>query len=495
MRIVPEKLLKALILLWNKAFLLCRYLSSLLGHIKLSPSPILIKKTDYKGDNMSSKSEFLGTENVHKLILKFGSFSVITMLATGAVSMIGTLIVSKGIDIHAVGAMGVLFPLITVYFGFSQLVAIGSASYISRMLGKDQQTEVKASIFVAYALTLILSILLIGITWLFMDQILTFLGADGEYEQTSRTYLSIFIYSIPFTAMTLLSSAIFRAYGKLNLSMLVILIESGLIIGLDALLIFVFSAGIIGVAVSNSIAGVIASIVGIILLIKINGGKQNLKAAFKWDLGILKNISNIGISALGRSLATAIFAFILNKAVAQLGGDEALTALGTVNRIIVFLLFAIMGINQAVQPILSYNYTAQKSDRVKQSLKYALIYATLIGLVGTFLGLFIPDDVVAIFTSNADILDDATLIFKMQLVLYLTVGIQTLSATYFQAIGNAWKSFFLSVFKPLLILIPLIYFLPYILENSILILWWIFPIADIFATIVCLLLLRRGIKN
>jgi len=444
---------------------------------------------------MNTNSEFLATESVHKLILKFGTFSVITMLATGAVSMVGTLIVSKGIDIHTVGAMGILFPLITIYFGFSQLVAIGSASYISRMLGKNQQDEAKSAIVIAYVLTVVISALLIISTWLLKEPILAFLGADGDYEETSRIYLSIFIYSIPFTAMTLLSSAIFRAYGKLHLSMLVILIEAGLILGLDAILVFVFDAGIVGVAASNGIAGGIAATIGIILLLKVNGGKKGVKAASKWDVGILKNIASIGVSALGRSLATAAFALILNRAVDALGGDEALTALGTVNRTLVFLFFAIMGVNQAMQPVLSYNYTAEKSDRVKASLKYALIYASLIGLVGTILGIFIPHHVVSVFTSDADVLDDATLIFRMQLVLYVTVGLQTLSATYFQAIGHAWKSFFLSVFKPLLILIPLVYFLPNLLENSILVLWWIFPIADVFASIICFLMLRKSVKS
>lgn len=444
---------------------------------------------------MNASSEFLGTESVHKLILKFGSFSVITMLATGAVSMIGTLIVSKGIDIHAVGAMGVLFPLITVYFGFSQLVAIGAASYISRMLGKNQQDEAKSAILMAYMLTIFISILLMIGTWFFKDQILLFLGADGDYEETSRTYLSIFIYSIPFTAMTLLTSAIFRAYGKLNLSMLIILIEAILIIGLDAILVFIFGVGITGVAASNGVAGAIAATIGIFLLIRINGGKKGLKTSLKWDLKILQNITTIGISAFSRSLATAIFIFILNQTVDTLGGDEALTALGTVNRIIVFLLFAIMGINQAMQPVLSYNYTAQKSNRVKESLKYALIYATLLGLIGTLLGLFIPDGMVGLFTNDTAILDDAAMIFRMQLLLYFTVGLQTLSATYFQAIGNAWKSFFLSIFKPLLILIPLVYFLPHILENNVSALWWIFPISDLLATLICLLLLGRGIKQ
>lgn len=444
---------------------------------------------------MSLNGESLGTERVHQLILKFGSFSVIAMLATGAVSMMGTFIISKGIDIHAVGAVGILFPLVTLYFGFSQLVAIGSASYISRMLGKNKKKEAMSAILIAYGLTLLISILLMVTTWLFKAPILTFLGADGGYEVLAHTYLSIFIFSIPFTALTLLASAVFRAYGKLKLSMLVIVVDALLIISLDVLLVFIFRQGIGGVAISNTLAGIASSILGMVLLIKLTGGYTQLKSAFKWEITILSGVMSIGLSALGRSLATATFVLTLNHMADRLNGENALTALGTVNRIIVLLLFSIMGINQALQPVVSYNFTSGKSDRVKEALKYALIYSSLIGFIGTLLGLFFPRQVISIFTSQTDILDDAVLIFSMQLILYVTVGLQTLSATYFQAIGKAWMSFFLSVFKPLLILIPLIYFLPHLLGSDISLLWWIFPISDTIATVICFLMLRNSVKK
>ena len=444
---------------------------------------------------MSLNSEFLGTENVHKLVLKFGSFAVITMLATGAVNVVGTLIISRGIDIYAVGAIGILFPLVTVYFGFSQLVAIGAASYISRMLGKNRKEEVLSAIIIPYALTLIISILLMLGTWFFKESIISFLGATGDSEEISRTYLAVFTYSIPFTAMVLLSSAIFRAYGKLKLSMLVILVESALIIALDYLFIFIVGNGIEGVAFSHILAGILSSALGIILLIKLNGGKHVLQNSLKWDPRIIHGLLSIGLSALGRSLASAAFILVLNRTINHLGGDDPLAALGAVNRIIIFLLFAVMGISQAMQPIVSYNFTAKKSNRIKEALKYALIYSSIIGLIGSILGIFLPNQVVGIFTNNAEVLDDAALIFRMQLILFITIGFQTLSVTYFQAIGKAWMSFFLSVFKPLLILIPLVYFMPKILDNAVASVWWVFPISDILATIICFWILRKNVKK
>jgi len=148
-----------------------------------------------------------------------------------------------------------------------------------------------------------------------------------------------------------------------------------------------------------------------------------------------------------------------------------------------------------VQPIISYNFTAKKSNRVKEALKYALIYASIIGLIGSILGIFLPNQVVNIFTSDTDILDDATLIFRMQLILFFTIGLQTLAATYFQAIGKAWMSFFLSVFKPLIILIPLVYLMPKLLGDDVSIVWWAFPISDVLATVICIFILRKNVKS
>jgi Na+-driven multidrug efflux pump len=295
--------------------------------------------------------------------------------------------------------------------------------------------------------------------------------------------------------MMFLSSAIFRAYGKLSLSMVVVLVEAGFIIGLDYLFVFAFGGGIRSVATSNIIAGIISSLLGIFLLFKLNAGlNMNLKL-FKLDMKATRDIISIGFSALGRALSGALLGLVLNLTIRSLGEDDALAALGAVNRIVIFLVFAIMGVNQALQPVVSYNFTGGQSDRVKQALKYALIYTGIIGIVGSILALFLPQQIVSVFTSDADVLDDAASIFRMQLILFFTAGIHTISATYFQAIGKARMSFFLSVFKQLFILVPLVYFLPRLLDGGVASIWWAFPISDIIAFVVCVLLLKRGVRQ
>ena len=373
---------------------------------------------------MNVNSEVLGTESVMKLMLKFGSFAIITMLATGAVSTVGTLILSHGVDIYAVGAIGLLFPLTTIFFGFSQLVAIGSASYISRKLGGDEPEVVFPAIIISFLLTLFISGVLMVLTFVFKGAVLDFLGAAEKSAELAGSYLSIFIFSIPFTAMTLLSSAVFRAYGKLKLSMLVILVQSFLIISLDFLFIFILRRGVGGVALSQIISGAASSLLGIILILKLNGGRSKIKKNLRWDFCVVGELVRIGVSALARSTAGAVFAIVLNRTVLGLGGEDPIAALGAVNKIILFLIYAVMGINQAMQPIVSYNYTAGNNDRVKEALKLGLIYSTTIGLVGSVIGIFFAGPVVRLFTSNTDVLDDASLIFRFRLFFFATSGIQ-----------------------------------------------------------------------
>jgi len=442
------------------------------------------------------KSEFLGKENVHKLMLSLGFFAVVGMLATGGQMVLTTLIVSRGIDIYAVSAIGVLYPLSMVYFAFSQLIAIGTASYISRKLGEGKQEEILPAIVTAFLMTMLISVALMGLTWWFRESILNFLGAEGNILEFASVYLIALIFSIPFTAVVLLLSAIFRAYGKMKYAMLVVLIEAALIVALDYVFVFLFGWGVGWIAASIAISGSIASLVGMWLLVKTSSLKlKALKKMGTLDWLAVKGILAVGVSALGRSLATAAFALVLNRAVRATGQEDALAALGTVNRIALFLTFTVMGVNQAMQPVVSFNFTGKQKVRVKLALKYALIYATVVGLVGSMMGIFLPAQVADIFTTNRDVVDDVAVVFRMQMVLFVTVGIQTLAATYYQSIGKARASFFLSVAKPLLILMPLVYFLPRFIDDRLAAIWWAFPVSDVIFTGICLVALVKGVKG
>jgi len=442
------------------------------------------------------KSEFLGKESVHKLMLSLGAFAVIGMLATGGQLVLTTLIVSRGIDIYAVSAIGILHPLSMVYFAFSQLVAIGAASYISRKLGERKQEEIFPATVTAFLMTLLISIGLMGLTWLAREQILSFLGAEGEALTFAGTYLNALIFSIPFTAIVLLLSAIFRAYGKMKYSMLVIVVEAVLIVILDAVFVFFFGWGIGWIAASIAIASSVATLLGIWLFIKASSNKVVIsRKTMKLDLAAVKGILAVGVSALGRSLATAAFALILNRAVRATGQEDALAALGTVNRIALFLTFTVMGVNQAMQPVVSFNFTSKQNVRVRRALKYALIYATLVGLAGSVMGIFLSNHVAEIFTTNQDVVDDVAIVFRKQMILFATIGVQTLAATYYQSIGKAKASFFLSVAKPVAILIPLVYLLPKLMNDNLTAVWWAFPIADVIFTGICVIALVKGMKS
>ena len=144
-----------------------------------------------------------------------------------------------------------------------------------------------------------------------------------------------------------------------------------------------------------------------------------------------------------------------------------------------------------MQPIASYNYGAKKNDRIKEVIKLALIYTTAIGTMATFIGIFFPKATIQLFTSNNEILTEATLVFRLQLVFFWTMGLQTVTATLYQALGQALPALLISVFKQLFILIPLVYLLPRFTSLNLNGVWYSFPAAELLAFIITSLILWK----
>ena len=444
---------------------------------------------------MLTNSSFLGTKNVHKLLISLALPAVIAMLASGVYSILNTFIVSKGINTQAVGAIGIVFPVQILYHGFAQMISIGAASDISRSLGNKNTKRAQHTTTNAYTLTLLISVILMVVTVFFIKGTLLLFGANLELLALAQDYLKILIWSIPFNAIVLLSSAIFRAVGNLKQSMIVIVIESILNIILDLIFIFYLGLGIKGIAYSTIIAQAITSIYALYYLFRSKKGLEFKKEYLKPNLDISKSIFKVGFSAFARNAATATLSIVINTTLRGLGGTQSLTAFGAVNRIVNFFFLPIMGVNQGLQPIASYNYGANAPDRVKEAVKFSLIYTTAIGILATLVGIFFPKFTLQIFISESDILTEATFIFRLQLAFFWTMGFQTVTATLYQALGQGFPALIISVFKQLFILIPLIYLLPNLTNLQINGVWYAFPTGEILTFIIILFILRQKWNN
>ena len=318
-------------------------------------------------------SEFLGTEKISKLLFSFSMPAFIAMLASGIYNIVDTIFIGKGIGTLAVGGVGIVFPIQTLYTAFAQMISIGSASAISRSLGEKEDERAHQVTTNAYILTTIISILLMVVSYFFINPILYFFGSNEELISYAHDYLIISILAIPFNALALLSSAVFRAEGgNIKISMITVLIGSLLNIALDPLFIFVLNFGIKGAAFATVISQALATLFSLFYILSHRSLVKFKRKYLIPSIKISTSIISVGFSAFARNGASSLFALITNATLRTFGGTLSITAFGTVNRIISFFFLPIMGINQGLQPIASYNYGARQPERIKQVVKFSV---------------------------------------------------------------------------------------------------------------------------
>ena len=274
--------------------------------------------------------------------------------------------------------------------------------------------------------------------------------------------------------------------------MITVLIGALSNIVLDPLFIFLFKFGIKGSALATVIAQLLGSIFALFYIFTHRSIVKIERQFLIPNLKVTKSIISVGFSAFARNGASSLFALITNATLRTYGGTLSLTAFGTVNRIISFFFLPIMGINQGLQPIASYNYGAKQPDRIKQVVKISLIYTTIIGVMGSIVGIMFPHATISLFSKDQNLISEATFVLRVQLLFFWTIGLQMVASTFYQSLGKAIPSLFLSILRQFIILIPLIIILPRYTPLGINGVWYAFPISDFVAFLICALILWRA---
>ena len=213
----------------------------------------------------------------------------------------------------------------------------------------------------------------------------------------------------------------------------------------------------------------------------------------KLQLNISKQIIQTGIPAFLMQISNSVLNIILNASLVKYGGDLALSAIGIVTSIQTLILMPITGLMQGQQPLISYNYGALKMNRVKETLKYAIIGATMIALIGFIAVQFFTKSIVYMFNDEADVVKLCSHALHIWFMCLPLIGAQVMCANYFQAIGKIKISSVLNLLRQIIILIPCI-----IIFSSIIGLDGIFiavPVADLSAFIITVLLLKNALKK
>ena len=218
-----------------------------------------------------------------------------------------------------------------------------------------------------------------------------------------------------------------------------------------------------------------------------------IKKDIKFNFHKAKEICLLGSSAFAIQLGFSLVTYILNTVLKKYGGDTSIGAMAIVQSFMTFMAMPIFGINQGIQPILGYNYGAEKYKRVKEALYKGIFAATIICIIGyTSVRLF-SNTLIQIFTTKPELEEIAKYGLKAYTLVFPIVGFQIVSSIYFQAVGKPKMSFFISLSRQIIVMIPCLIILPIFFGlNGI---WYAAPTADSIATLITFILVRKEIKK
>lgn len=437
------------------------------------------------------RAERLGKGPILPLLLEFSIPAIVGMLVQALYNVVDRIFVGNGVGPLGLAGLTVVFPVMLVQMAFSMLIGLGATALISIRLGEGRQEEAEQIMSNAFGMLVIISVILTVSGLFFLDPLIRLLGASDAVLPYARDYLSIILYGGVFQAIGFGLNHMIRAQGDPKTAMATMLIGAITNTVLDPIFIFVFGWGIKGAAFATVISQFISAVWVVLFFLKGKGELHlDLAKSYKIKWPVVLQIISIGFAPFAMQLAASLLNLILNQSLVLYGGDIAMSAMGIVFSVNTLFMMPIFGINQGSQPIIGFNYGAKQFERVKETLFYATVGATIIVTLGFLATRLIPVQLVSLFgRHDQELMDLGVRTMKLVMMMFPIIGFQIVGANYFQAVGKPKKAAFLSLSRQVLLLIPLLLMLPKIWGLTGV--FMTFPISDVGSTILTAILLRR----
>ena len=442
----------------------------------------------------------LGKESIGKLLVQYSVPAIIASVATSLYNIVDSIFIGQGVGPMAISGLAITFPLMNLVIAFCVFIAAGGAAISSIYLGQKDYGRATNVLSNVVKLSFIHSIVFGGLSLLFLDEILYFFGATDATIKYAREFMRIILYGTPISYVFIVLNNLMRATGYPKKAMLSALLSVLVNVVLAPIFIFVLEWGIAGAALAT-ICGQAVSLVWHIYHFKSKSSFVHFDHnhnKFSWS--IIKNVYSIGLSPFLMNVCACIVVIFINKALLETGGDNgelAVGAYGIVNRVGMLFVMIVFGITQGMQPILGYNYGANKWDRVKRTLNIGFVVGIIVTTIGLIVAELIPSQIASLFATDAILIDISTTGFRISFMFFAVIGGQIVIQNFFQSIGKPMISIFLSLTRQLLFLIPTLLIFPRIWGVKGV--WTSLAISDLLAFIVAIItlyiIMRQKNKN
>lgn len=443
----------------------------------------------------------LGKDGIVKLLFKLAIPAMLAQFVNVCYSIVDRIYISniEGIGAAALAGVGICAPIITFITSFAFLVGMGGAPIMAMRMGAQKNDKAREVLSNSLVLLIGLSVLLTIIIIIFKKPMLMAFGASETTYVHANDYFKVYMYGTIFALLSLGLNSFITAQGFSKTSMVTVLVGAALNIVLDPLFIFTFKMGVSGAAIATVIAQAASCLISILFLLS---RKSIIRLSFyNLSFKAMRQICKLGLSPfliIGTdSVVIIIFNMVLKAYGGVAFGDFYITA-GTITMSFMQIItMPLSGISGGCQPILSYNYGAGDTLRVKKAFLGVNIFCVAFSLIMTVVANILPSHFVGIFTRDPAIAEMAIWGIKVYTFGIIFMAIQYACVDNLTALGQSGVAITLSFTRKIIVLITLTIVLPIFLGAKGA--FYAEPIADIIgATIsgtVSLLLLNKILKK
>jgi putative MATE family efflux protein len=413
-------------------------------------------------DNKQAALE-LGQKPVGQLLWQYALPAIVAMTASSLYNIIDRAMIGQVVGPEAIAGLGITFPFMNLSGAFGAAVGVGASTCISVKLGQKDYQTAEHLLGNTVTLNLIIGLAFMVVCLIFLDPILRFFGASDVTLPYAREFMTVILLGNMITHMYFGMNAVLRAAGKPRHAMYSVLFTVGMNILLVIAFVWWFRWGIKGAA----LATVTSQTLALCWQMWVFSNPKELlhlkRGIYRLKTDLVRNIISIGISPFLMNVTSCVIVIFMNNQFVRYGGDMAVGAYSIANSVVMVFFMFVIGITQGMQPIVGYNYGAEKFDRMLRCLWLAIACATSILLVGWALSMLFPWQIARIFTTDAKLLDMAARGIKLDMLVFFVVGSQAVITNFFQCIGKVKISIFLSLSRQLILLLPMAYVFPF---------WW-----------------------
>ena len=426
-------------------------------------------------DNKQATLE-LGTKPVGQLLAQYALPAIVAMTASSLYNIIDRAVIGQVVGPEAIAGLGITFPFMNLSAAFGAAVGVGASTCISVKLGQRDYKTAEHLLGNTVTLNLIVGFLFMVVCLIFLDPILRFFGASEVTLPYAREFMVVILLGNMVTHMYFGMNAVLRAAGKPRHAMYATLFTVACNIFLVIAFVWWFRWGIRGAALATITSQTLALCWQLWLFSNKDELLHLKRGIYKLKADLVRNIISIGISPFLMQTTSCIIVIFMNNQFVRYGGDMAVGAYSIANSMVMVFFRFVMGVTQGMQPIVGYNFGAEKYDRMMRCVWLSIAVATAFLLVGWTLSMLFPREIARIFTTDPHLLDLAARGIKLDMLVFFVVASQAVITNFFQCIGKVKISIFLSLSRQLFVLLPLAYILPLFFQLDGV--WYAMPASD-----------------